>query len=196
MIETAQKGMTLIETLVGLVILALLAVISLQIVTSSDRVFQQAQRQENFVDSVSVRSFILNQIESAAPYAERVIDGKPIIEFAGDDDKIYFVSASPMSAESPVEQATRLFLDGGDLLMERTPMVAGAASIRRVLMRDVASLRLAYGASDGRGVISFSNQWLEQSKLPDIVRIDVTPRSGHGIGMPAIFAAPGLSSVW
>ena len=196
MITPMQQGMTLIETLIGLVILALLAVISLQIVDSSNRVFQQAQRKEEFVDAASVRSFILNQIESAAPYAARVIDGKPVIEFEGGENQVYFISAAPMSAELPIEQATRLFLQDGDLIVERTPMAGEKAPSRRVLLRNIEALRFAYGASDGRGAIGFSNRWSGKSSLPAIVRMEVEPQAGLGPNMRLIIAAPGLSSVW
>lgn len=168
--RTRQAGLTLLEMLVGLVIISMLAMLAFQTLRSSQLMLNQAARRQSDSDERAAVAFIRDQIESAAPVVARVDAGRAIVAFTGDDDSIEFVSAAPLAAEEPQFQRMRLFLEDSALVMERAPLQSAGEPRRRLLLNRVAALTIEYGYVNGDSLLQFDRAWRDRSEAPKIIR--------------------------
>lgn len=187
----SQSGMTLVETLVGLVILTLMAVLSLQLIDASNRTFDQGERMNDMSSRTAAIEFVRTQLESAAPQVERIEGGAPILLFRGERDSIVFVSSEPMMAETQCQQLTKLSVESSDLIVERTPLCGERASQRRILIHGVTRLEIAYSGEGGPAEL---NSWKERSALPGLITLTVTGADWGRRATVQIVVRPAISA--
>lgn len=170
-----QRGMTLIEMLVVLAILATISVSVSAIIFSAGRSITVAQRFDERAEIHMVRAFIRTQIEGAIPYADRISGNAALIVFDGRAEELSFVSASPGRSEQPGLYLTRLSVnDAGALILSRTPYRMEGPTQDRTLLEHIEAVRFSYtdnAAPDGDA--QWASEWTDQSELPSLIAIDV-----------------------
>lgn len=198
-----QRGFTLLELMVALVLLALLSAVlfgSLRLAgRSTDGGEQKAE------DSASMRlvqSFLRANLEAQHPLRMRKIVDWPLL-FTGTGDEIRYAAELPARVAGGGVWFYRLAVHADEpkspLVLERVvPDLAAEAppeftdAERSVLADGIASLKLAYYGRDADAALSVAPTWRERwddpQRLPLMIRIDVTPR--RGAPWPTLYVAP------
>lgn len=190
--KSTQRGMTLLETLIALVILAGAITTALAIVRTAERLNAAGLRRQQNVDNAFGESYLRALFEGMAPVVSHAVDGAPILDFAGDASGLEFYSTHFADAERPHLNKTHIRIVDGAVLLSRE-RDSDAAQNSRVLMILDASARLRYGEVIADGRLQFRDDWTGKSKLPDVIVIE---DSGEDAVRPQlkVVAKPALSS--
>jgi prepilin-type N-terminal cleavage/methylation domain-containing protein len=193
MMRDGQRGVTLLETLVALVILSLAVGAALGMLNTTKSLYAGAQRRQQLVEVAIAESFIRDQIEGIAPAVKESINGVPVIDFSGTRHEIRFIASSLVAAELPTLQQTRIIIENGELILYRAPVRQPEAVQRRVLASYPLAIEFRFGeTAEGDGV-RYVEAWVDKSKLPDIVLL-TTEGGLTGDSSLLAIAAPALSA--
>jgi prepilin-type N-terminal cleavage/methylation domain-containing protein len=194
--EQSQRGLTLVELLIALTLLAGLSLalsgtisIGARSAGSAERRTEQARRFRIATD------LIVRQLRSAAPLlvlAENEDDeDTPIPYFFGEQERVSFVTAMPQAPENSGYALVEYWLDGEVLMMSELPYFATFAGdvgakldhlkFAAPLLLDVGSLSFEYRRSSF-DTDTWSGDWdaEEEDSLPAVVRIVIEPAKPDG----------------
>lgn len=192
MTQDSQRGMTLLETLVALVILSIAIAAAFEMANAARSLYGGAQRRQQLVEAAYAEAFIRDQIEGIAPAVRGSVNGVPIIDFSGEPHEIRFVATSNAAAELPTLQRTRIVFENGDLVLYRAPIRQPEAAQKRILAAYPYEVRFQFGERAGGGV-RFTDSWTDRPKLPDIIKLTAEIQA-TGEAAPLAIAVPALTA--
>jgi len=198
-----ERGFTLVELTIALVLLALLAAVlggALNLASTS------LDRGEAKVEDTSgmrlTQAFLRANLESQHPLRMRKIVELPLL-FAGEREELRYTAQLPPRVAGGGIWLYRLALARNDarspLVLERVMPDLNAASQpelnepeRSVLAQDIAELKLGYfgrdaGANDAMEP-TWRDRWEDPQQLPILIRVLVQPERGPA--WPPLVAAP------
>jgi len=165
----SQRGMTLLETLVALVILSLAIAAALTMARTARTLYAAAERRQQTVDIAFAESFLRDQIEGIAPAVVNAADGSPVIAFQGAPHEMRFIAAKLSAAETPAPQHTIFSINGGVLSMNRAPVSRPEADHSRILAAYPFPVAFKYAAFGANGVMTRDDFWAGKASLPTAI---------------------------
>ena len=199
----AQRGFTLLELIVALVLLGLLSAVLFGSVRLAG---QSTDRGEAAVEAAAnmrlAQQFLRTNLEAQHPLRMRKMIDWPLL-FAGTRDELRYTASVPPRVAGGGIWYYRLAVLATDarspLVLERTiPDLAAddlpgfANAERSVLADDIAALRIGYFGRDPDSSPSeeptWRDDWSDPQKLPLLIRIDVEPKRGPA--WPTLYVAP------
>jgi prepilin-type N-terminal cleavage/methylation domain-containing protein len=178
-----DDGFTLIETLVSIMLLALVVAFLPGLLQLGTRAMQSRTRLDAISAAGPARQFISQQLSSATSVLQRRPDGRLYLAFAGSRDELEFVAPASLEAQQSGMQFYKLALDeirtasgnaGRSLTSEMRPysLQADAPATRSVLMRDVTKLSFRYfGQRGGEDSARWHDEWMSERALPQLVEM-------------------------
>ena len=192
MMAKSQRGMTLLETLIALVILAGAMTAALAIARTAERLNSAALRRQQYVDNAFGGSYLRALLEGAAPVVRETASGSPILDFSGGPQEISFHSTFFAEAERPRFEQARLSIVEGAVLLSRGAKADGEQTPRVLMVLD-GPARFRYGATSAEGRLHFVDDWSNRSTLPDAIVVEKSVDAESATHV-ALVAAPMLSS--
>ncbi|WP_291623867.1 prepilin-type N-terminal cleavage/methylation domain-containing protein [Bradyrhizobium sp.] len=185
--RAAEHGLTLIELLVSMAILALLAGSIVGGLSIGRRAFDSDRTSGNDARADAAIQSLLNLLASALPYP---IDDKNSAVFEGSEEKIRFVALSEGRALRGGAYGADLRRVGGDLVLTITrrsdgPKQGKSPISTLVILRGVRAVHFGYFGASGQAV--WQTEWNSQS-LPNLVSIMVDFEDGRTSGPRAVVA--------
>lgn len=185
--HAAEHGLTLIELLVSMAILALLAGSIVGGLSMGRRAFDSDQANGSDARADAAIQSLLNLLASALPYP---IDEKNSAVFEGSEEKIRFVALSEGRALRGGAYGVDLRRVGGELVLTITRRPEGPKQGRSpistvVVLRGVRAVHFGYFGASGRAI--WQTEWNSQS-LPNLVSIMVDFEDGRTSGPRAVVA--------
>ncbi|HXZ00349.1 MAG TPA: prepilin-type N-terminal cleavage/methylation domain-containing protein [Stellaceae bacterium] len=201
----SQRGFTLLELLISIVLLALLTTMlfgGLQLGTR--QLDRQTDRVERAARLSLAQGFLRRQLADARPLADPA-QAAGIVAFTGERDSLRFFNPTPASAASGgLESLSVEFVEGhgrsaGALLLRRRSDEAGAAAHDSVLLDQVRQAEFAYfGVTAPGETAAWHASWRDMAYLPSLVRLSVV--FSDGAVMPEMIVAlrlsPGAAGQW
>jgi len=179
----ADAGYSLIEALAALIVLGTTFVLIVSGIGTSRRVWERLDTQSNGIAAiVAAQTLLRDRIEQAFPQT-RFDASAPYVDFHGEAESVQFLSPA-IGAEG--RQALRRYdLDlspQGELVLSSAsgllkPEVAQPN--RRVLLRDVNAISIAYFGPRADKSVGWATRWQSHAALPLLVRLQVQFRDGH-----------------
>ena len=198
-----ERGFTLLELIVALVLLGLLSAVLFGSVKLAGRSSDSGEAKVEAAATMRLaQEFLRANLESQHPLRMRKIADWPLL-FTGTGDELRYAAALPSRIAGGGIWYYRLAVRGDDahspLVLERVipdlaaDAVPGFADAERsVLAQDIASLRIGYFGRDPDAAPSVApswrDQWNDTQRLPLLIRIDVAPKSGPP--WPTLYVAP------
>lgn len=198
-----QRGFTLLELIVALVLLGLLSAVLFGSVRLAGR---STDRGEAAVENASsmrlAQQFLRANLESQHPLRMRKMLEWPLL-FSGTQDELRYTSTLPPRVNGGGIWYYRLAVIADDprspLVLERVIPDVTAERIpeftdaeRSVLADDIASLAIGYFGRDPDAAPSaeptWRDAWSDTQKLPLLIRIDVQPKRGSP--WPTLYVSP------
>lgn len=187
-----QRGLTLLETLVALVILAGSFTAALAMTRTADRLNAAAQRRQALVDNAYGFSRLHALLEAAAPIVRHARNGVPILDFAGDSTEVTFFSTHLAAAEkAPIERMTVRIVDGA-ITISRDGDTANDSSVPRTLARLDRAARFQFAEIGTNGELVFKDEWEDRPDLPVVIIVTSVTDSDVSLA-PFLAATPRLS---
>ena len=201
--RSRDRGFTLLELIVALVLLALLSGVLFGAVRLAGRSTDGGDRKA--AASASMRlaeQFLRANLEAQHPLRMRKMADWPLL-FSGANDQMRYTARLPTRVAGGGIWFYRLVVRSEDphspLVIERMIPDLSADSIpdfdnaeRSVLAENIASLRIGYFGRDPdagpTATPTWHDQWTDMQRLPTMIRIDVTPKSGPP--WPTLYVAP------
>jgi general secretion pathway protein J len=199
----AQRGFTLLELIVALVLLGLLSAVLFGSVRLAG---QSTDRGEAAVEAAAnmrlAQQFLRTNLEAQHPLRMRKMVDWPLL-FAGTRDELRYASNLPARVAGGGVWFYRLVVLTSDarspLVLERMiPDLAADAfpdftnAERSVLADDIASLQIGYFGRDPDAAPTveptWRDTWDDTQRLPLLIRVDVTPK--RGAPWPTLYVAP------
>jgi len=200
----AQRGFTLVELMISLVLLALMAALLYGALdfagTASDK--GESKAEANAAMRLT-EDFLRAQLEGQHPLRMRKVAEFPLV-FGGERAALRYAAALPSRVSAGGVWYFRLSIAKDDprspLVLERTVPDANAArppefgtdAERSVLAQDIADVKFGYYGRDSGAINAddptWRDRWDNAQRLPLLVRIEVTPRSGPA--WPTLIVAP------
>jgi general secretion pathway protein J len=188
-----QRGFTLIELVIALVLMALIAALMFGSLSMAARSWNGGEAKANDVSSMrQTQAFLREQIEAELPLRVKKALDLPLM-FAGEHDEIRYAAALPPRVQDGGAYFFRLAVlqrgDKSQLVLERTiPDPAATqnpeftAAEHSVLADGIAELRISYFGRDANAADvdapSWRDRWDDTQRLPLLMRIDVKPVKG------------------
>ena len=196
--HSRAAGFTLLETLMAIVLLALLLGGAYSGIQTSVRAMHAGERLIERIDRVrTVQEFLRHQLTRILPLSYAQTDAKVYV-FEGERDFMRFVAPMPgyLSHGGPYVQ-TLAFVHGTDgmSLVFSGTMLNGfdwqeeKKSERQpvVLIEHIRDGSFSYRALDDQGQLApWSTSWDDPSVTPLLVRIDLTMQNGAQVNWPAL----------
>ncbi|HXR56694.1 MAG TPA: prepilin-type N-terminal cleavage/methylation domain-containing protein [Casimicrobiaceae bacterium] len=198
-----QRGFTLLELIVALVLLALLSGVLFGSIRLAGRSTNGGEAKAEASASMRlVQQFLRANLEAQHPSRMRKMLEWPLL-FAGGSDELRYAARLPArvagggiwfyrlrvrtdEARSPLVLERMI----PDLSADALPDFNGAE--RSVLAENIAALKIGYfGRDPDAGPStepSWRDQWSDTQRLPMMIRIDVTPKTGPP--WPTLYVAP------
>jgi len=185
-----QAGMTLVEVLVAVALMAMLAVLIANGTRLTGRIWSMAELQASDVDDIdTVEGLLRRTIARARPSFASADPGDTTIALAGEPDRLTLVA--PRSGVAGGGEWVRQVLfvaphEGSNALIlawQADASGAEAAVSQAVLLDRVASVRFDYFGppAQGDGPAAWSDTWQDRTSLPELVRVALE-REGAGSG--------------
>lgn len=190
--KSHQRGMTLLETLIALIILAGALTAALAISRTAERLNSAGLRRQQSVDSAFGEAYLRALLEGAAPVIRETVGGAPILDFSGGPDEIAFYSSHFAEAETPHLARIRLHIVDGAVLLSRDAEADGEQE-QRTLMIFEPPLRFRYGLASMEGGVQFRTDWINQTVFPSVIVIE-RPAKDESAPHPEFVATPFLSA--
>ena len=202
-IASRQRGFTLLELIVALVLLALLSGVLFGTVRLAGRSTDGGDAKA--VASASMRlaeQFLRANLEAQHPLRMRKIVDWPLL-FSGTNDDMRYAARLPARVAGGGIWYYRLVVRSeqphSPLVIERVIPDVSADAVpdfsnaeRSVLAENITSLRIGYFGrdpdADRNSAPSWHDQWKDAQRLPMMIRIDVTPKEGPP--WPTLYVAP------
>lgn len=200
-----EAGWTLLELLVGLVLLSLITVLLTQSLRTGRNALVAVERQSSEVTVEVVQSYLRRAITQAR--LVRLPDGRsdaPLI--AAEPQQLQFVTAYVPAGQYGGLYTLALALQpaarggGFDLVETRTllrpPPRPGAPEPARpqlssTLLRNLADLKLGYfGLRDEENAAQWGTDWRSPAHLPRLIAVEVTFAKGDRRHWPPLIIAP------
>ncbi|HEY7788375.1 MAG TPA: prepilin-type N-terminal cleavage/methylation domain-containing protein [Casimicrobiaceae bacterium] len=198
-----QYGFTLLELIIALVLLGLLSGVLFGSVKLAGRSTNSGEAKTEAASSMRLaQEFLRTNLEAQHPLRMRKIVEWPLL-FAGASDELRYASELPPRVAGGGIWFYRLRVSADDarspLVLERMiPDLSADAppefvnADRSILAEGIASLRLGYFGRDPDAASSVApswrDHWNDPQRLPLLIRIDVTPKTGAP--WPALYVAP------
>lgn len=195
-------GFTLIELLVGLTLMALITTAlsgALRIGLAGTQTV--TARAEGLEELRLAQGFIRRQLASARPVLW-TRDNKVRAAFKGGASAVQFIAVLPDRRVGPALHQLAIGLSNNALVLQRritsgdTQEFSVATTVERdVLVAGVAKLRFAYyGATAGADAAGWRDDWIDQPRLPQLIRISLTFTDASGRApWPDLIVATALS---
>lgn len=196
-----DKGFTLIELMVGLVLLGLISAAIAGTVHSgvlgSEAVEARSIRTNQIAFS---QAFIRRHLEAARPL--RLADVRtPQAAFIGNPNQIHFVSVMPDWIGQGGSHRVNIRQVGSQLIFsaQRSNTNIEQLTVRRptaetALVDGVRALEIAYYGRQGRDPeLHWQKNWTERARLPRLIRIRVGFADQSPISWPELMIAPRLA---
>jgi general secretion pathway protein J len=198
-----QSGFTLLEMLVGLIVLGFLVVGLNQGVRTGLGVWNMQARRVGDVADLASAARVLRMLLNGIPLlpAANVTPGSPplAIAVAGTADRLAFVGDLPNGLGAPRRADITLFLTGDRLVLSwkpHRPELAGTpqASSDAELLRGIARLQFAYfGPPAPDSPMGWLTQW-DGPILPELIRVQLSFVKGDTRHWPDLIVAPQLAA--
>ena len=197
--RSLPQGFTLVELLVGLILLGFIMVAvtgGLQIgLIGADRVTARAAKGDVLR---GVHAFLRDNLQAARPIRWTLDDGRSVLAFEGTRDRLSFVSDMPSYPKIGGLYKLTLEHRGQDLLLTRfltdgrAPGFTLDGAVAEVIADNVSVLRLAYfGRAGGLGAPDWHDTWANARTLPDLIRVEIG-RGSTASNWPTFIFAPRL----
>jgi len=196
--RTAQRGFTLLETLVALTLLALMVGVLSGSIRYAAQSRDAAAARIDSVDNMRIaQDFLRQTLSQAHPKRWLKVVGRPFV-FRGERDELAL--AAPLTARVGVGGLFLLKLSlvdagpglGKNLVMARAfpepdaqemPDFSGADTT--VLAENLSEIEFAYlGRDDPNSDPTWSDDWKEGARMPEAVRVRIKPT--HGPAWPEL----------
>lgn len=183
--DGAERGFTLIEVLVGVLLLAMLATVIATGTHFSGRAWNAAERQTGEVhDMEAVETLLRRTIAQAHPAFATADPADLTIAFSGDEHSLTLVASQPGTLGSgpwvrqhfylgPSGKTRALFLSWRP---DAPASGAGQAaeSAGTMVLDHIGALRFAYFGQPGPGEAAmWLEQWAGRDRLPELVRVTI-----------------------
>jgi general secretion pathway protein J len=188
-----QRGFTLIELIISLVLLALMAGVLYGVLGLAGRSVERGEASADATAGMRLaEEFLRTQLESQHPLRMRKMVGFPLL-FAGERDELRYAAALPPRVAAGGIWYYRLHVaqDEADspLVLERVVPDVNATDLptftdakRSTLADDIAEIRIAYFGRDANAADAdtpaWRDSWDDAQRLPLMVRIEVVPKKG------------------
>jgi general secretion pathway protein J len=188
----SARGATLFETLVGLVVLGLVATLGLSSLGLVGRAGAAAAADAGAL--AAVHDLLRLRVLSALPLASEGPSGQLAVLFEGEAERLAFVAPLPARFGTFGPALLELSVLDGALRLRWRPL-AGAAGGEgaegRVLLDGVAGLRLRYfGAPRPGDAPAWRNAWTDAGALPGAVELVLALKDGDPRRWPPLIVAP------
>lgn len=200
-----MSGFTLLELTIALLLLALMSgVLFGSLRLSSDSWERGEAKTERTNEMRLTEEFLRKTLTSQHPLRLHKATGRPVV-FAGERDTLSFAAAVPGRAGGGMYYF-RLALDAaGDdrrLMLLRMIPDTDATELPEfrdpessTLARGITELKLAYFGRDPDATDasdpSWRDHWDDKQRIPDLIRIDVTPKTGPA--WPSLIVEPRIA---
>lgn len=180
-----EAGVTLIESLVALAILAMSATLLLGGLTTTGRFTRDMAASERAASEVMAAQIILRQrIEAMRPVAF-LTGSRPMMDLYGTDRRFDFYSVPPQGDPVGGVQRYRLMMAGsGDLMLFHAPELSERIDLAasevigwtpsRLIGGATSATFAYYGATRTDPERRWRTVWGSESRLPELVRVRVT----------------------
>jgi general secretion pathway protein J len=200
----AQRGFTLIEMAVALVIVAMIAVVLFEGLRFSQRAHRKVV--ERGADSWQIfasQRLIRSLLESAYPREAAPTEVVPVYGIDGDREKVSVLAGAPLAAGGSglqrYEIEPRRDARGHtDVVVRwRTDPTADLRSAdstaEEILIADVAAVKWAYLDAERDTEPAWLDQWQGRASLPRLVRLQVSFASGDPRTWPELVVSPRIT---
>ena len=191
----AGRGFTLLEILIGLVLLSVMMTLLFGSIRMGARIWDAGETRAAELDRMLiVQNFLRYHLSTLRPVIDDLSgDGDVKFSFSGTEHSIQFVSDLPSSARRKgLHQFNLEVVEGEDrsgVLVAKLkafyPALDGVdAAIEDVrLLSGVESMVLSYFGADRFNIKAPAGQWMDQWEdkefMPFLIKIDIRMRSGH-----------------
>ena len=176
-----DAGFTLAEVLIAISILALITSLATSAILFAISATERGGVSSHERRVLAVRAVLETSIGGARPVFAAGEDGLALA-FQGDRHRLQFVTRAPSPTEIPGLYGAEVFFRpghrGGNLIMRFWPFSADdaeAANPTRVretmLVAGVEELTFEYGTLDNSGSWLWTEQWREDSELPQMLKL-------------------------
>jgi general secretion pathway protein J len=201
-VSRQQRGFTLLEMLVALIVLGLLITGLQEGVRTGLRIWGTQSRQIGTVAELDSVARLLRSLIGGIPLvpATAANPGSPgrAISFSGTADQLAFVANMPTGLGGTRLADIILGLRGGQLVLlwkqhHHEQLSTMAANVETELLRGIARLELAYWVPiDANSPATWLAKW-DSPAVPQLIRIRLTFGAGDSRSWPDLIVAPELS---
>jgi general secretion pathway protein J len=175
--KESEAGFTLLELLIATTLLALLSLVLFSGMRFGTRSWDRAESSTAGGNEIRrAQEAIADALGRAYPELQMKDPTDPHVYFDGRADRVTF-----LGPDRTIAGALAVFTverEGSDLVMITTPELArdpARQTLRRVLLKDVASFALAYyGAIKQDDPPRWTPDWRDRMRLPGLVRVQAT----------------------
>jgi len=176
-----ERGFTLVEMLVSLVLLGLAATMMATGFASATRLTSSNEARTVAGETVeAAQSGLRDRIERLRP-ATRFDGAALAADFEGGPASMTFVALPPVAERPSPQRRFHLELDDGNLVLGE-----GEAK----LLSGVEALQIAYFGPDATGVPRWTDEWSARPTAPEAIRIGVTFARGDRRQWPELIVRP------
>ena len=201
-----ESGFTLLEILVGLVLLSIMMSLLFGSIRMGARVWDAGEQRAAELDRMLiVQSFLRRHLATARPVFDDFSDDEPVFSFTGTENSIQFVSDLPSSARRGGLHRFNLELekDGGAFILYAKltafyPTLDGVdAEIEDVrLLSGVERIAFSYYGVDEFDVdasdASWMDEWTDKEFMPYLIQLDIRMQDGRA--WPTMIVEPKLAT--
>lgn len=189
-----QAGFSLLETLLGLTLTAMIGVLMMGSLQMGTRVWERQAAGALPGEEQLVLGQTSEWLAQAMPAKLRIVDNPPYAPFFGDANRVSFVYSAPGLGASPGVYAVDLELvesagcEGGRRLMMRATRLvpadeAGSTAAPLAQERELVKCLNApsfffWGALNDAPPTAWHSDWQLQMKLPSVVRLSASSPEG------------------
>jgi len=198
--SSREAGFSLMETVIALALMAIIVALTTNALNASRRTLRMIQSQGDHTSVAASLRFLEQRLADAQPLYEKRSGNEASIHFAGEPDRLTFLSAAEGSAEASgglyVVEFGRLDPRRAGLKLRMTPYLpnrrhdAPVAS-ERDLGAALARFEISYfGLAPDGGPAVWQDSWRSRASLPFAVRVKAG-RAGKAVEQIHIPLRPG-----